>query len=341
VQATSLFVPGMCYFSFCSESHNCCHDWVSVWLHTGHLYIDGRKMSKSLKNFITIREFLASTDNPWSNKPATDFRIMCLQQKYYSSMYFSVERMKEASSVRASLCGFYDTFLLASLKHSKVERAVAANVGSSEVDISYRRLNSESSRLSNLVRKTRTGISSSLRDDFDTPTALRHLCQLADETRKYCLAYLNHPQAHGTNKNEQYLVFEPVLGAVRLLDYVLSVLGFHTSDFRPDTSASADSTKSSVELKAIIMLHEFRQQIRQRSLEGLKSLSKNSKCVGQVAAGDSKLDLLDSVKENESLAKAPLLDILKSCDHIRDEATKLLNIQIEDGSAVSTWKRIQ
>lgn len=30
--------------------------WVPLWLHTGHVHITGRKMSKSLKNFITVRE---------------------------------------------------------------------------------------------------------------------------------------------------------------------------------------------------------------------------------------------------------------------------------------------
>jgi cysteinyl-tRNA synthetase len=30
--------------------------WVRYFLHSGHLSIDGLKMSKSLKNFITIKE---------------------------------------------------------------------------------------------------------------------------------------------------------------------------------------------------------------------------------------------------------------------------------------------
>ena len=34
--------------------------WVNFFLHTGHLHIGGLKMSKSLKNFITIRAALAN-----------------------------------------------------------------------------------------------------------------------------------------------------------------------------------------------------------------------------------------------------------------------------------------
>lgn len=36
--------------------HSCgCQQWVNYFLHTGHLSIEGLKMSKSLKNFVTIR----------------------------------------------------------------------------------------------------------------------------------------------------------------------------------------------------------------------------------------------------------------------------------------------
>lgn len=32
-----------------------CSQWVNYFLHAGHLNIEGLKMSKSLKNFVTIR----------------------------------------------------------------------------------------------------------------------------------------------------------------------------------------------------------------------------------------------------------------------------------------------
>jgi cysteinyl-tRNA synthetase len=37
-----------------SEAYHDCRQWVNYFLHTGHLHIEGLKMSKSLKNFITI-----------------------------------------------------------------------------------------------------------------------------------------------------------------------------------------------------------------------------------------------------------------------------------------------
>ena len=36
------------------QAYHNCPAWVNYFLHTGHLHIEGLKMSKSLKNFITI-----------------------------------------------------------------------------------------------------------------------------------------------------------------------------------------------------------------------------------------------------------------------------------------------
>lgn len=50
-----LLPPGLqaeAYFHACPGG---CEQWVNYFLHAGHLGIEGLKMSKSLKNFITIR----------------------------------------------------------------------------------------------------------------------------------------------------------------------------------------------------------------------------------------------------------------------------------------------
>jgi cysteinyl-tRNA synthetase len=41
-----------------SEAFYGCDNWINHFWHTGHLHIDGLKMSKSLKNFTTIKEML-------------------------------------------------------------------------------------------------------------------------------------------------------------------------------------------------------------------------------------------------------------------------------------------
>lgn len=59
-----LIVVVLKIISFCPQAYFENDHWVRYFLHTGHLTIAGCKMSKSLKNFITIKEALnANTSN--------------------------------------------------------------------------------------------------------------------------------------------------------------------------------------------------------------------------------------------------------------------------------------
>ncbi|CBZ55622.1 hypothetical protein NCLIV_060470 [Neospora caninum Liverpool] len=60
-----------------SEAANDRPQWVNYFLHSGHLHIHGAKMSKSLKNFITIKECL-------SRFTARQIRLLCLMNRVSS-----------------------------------------------------------------------------------------------------------------------------------------------------------------------------------------------------------------------------------------------------------------
>jgi cysteinyl-tRNA synthetase len=62
---------------------------VNYWLHTGFLNVGGRKMSKSLGNFITIREALQSWD-------VDTLRLMLISTHYRSPINFTETAMTEA-----------------------------------------------------------------------------------------------------------------------------------------------------------------------------------------------------------------------------------------------------
>ncbi|KZX12001.1 cysteine--tRNA ligase [Methanobrevibacter curvatus] len=63
---------------------------VKYWMHTGFLNVDGVKMSKSLGNFITIRELLED----WE---AMAFRLFVLSTHYRSPIDFSEKSLNQAS----------------------------------------------------------------------------------------------------------------------------------------------------------------------------------------------------------------------------------------------------
>jgi len=80
----------------CFGYHQGCNEeWVKYFLHIGHLYIDGRKMSKSLKNFISIKQFFKE----YGTYSGTLFRFFCLQIPWNSNVDFSKDRMMDASNL--------------------------------------------------------------------------------------------------------------------------------------------------------------------------------------------------------------------------------------------------
>ena len=62
---------------------------MSYFLHAGHLTIEGCKMSKSLKNFITIKQALAS----YSSR---QLRLAFLLHSWSATLDYSEQTMKQA-----------------------------------------------------------------------------------------------------------------------------------------------------------------------------------------------------------------------------------------------------
>ena len=71
-------------------------EWIQHWFHTGHLYINGLKMSKSLKNFVTIKDFLS--DSECKESRADEFRLWVfgLSGSLSGPATFSKTRMNES-----------------------------------------------------------------------------------------------------------------------------------------------------------------------------------------------------------------------------------------------------
>ena len=92
------------------DPHPCCagacvpatfgDQWCTYWLHSGHLSIDGLKMSKSLKNFITIREALAEFS-------ARQLRLLFCLQAWHLPMTFNQQSRAEMVQKEGTLKSFF------------------------------------------------------------------------------------------------------------------------------------------------------------------------------------------------------------------------------------------
>ncbi|XP_025425209.1 probable cysteine--tRNA ligase, mitochondrial isoform X2 [Sipha flava] len=95
-----------------NEEAQCCayhgiDDWVKHWIYTGHLHIgDNIKMSKSLKNTISVSELLKSYT-------ANQFRTLCLLSNYKSDLELNDDTMVTACGVLKK----FDSFICSCYNH--------------------------------------------------------------------------------------------------------------------------------------------------------------------------------------------------------------------------------
>jgi len=220
------------------EAHNGTSDWVKYWLHTGHLHIEGLKMSKSLKNFITIREFLKENS-------ADEFRMFCLQFKYNTNINFSHDRLLEA---KASLNRFINFISLSKAQIDELDHS----------STSSRRWGSSERALHDKVQETEAQVKQALGNDFDTPSALGHLDALVSTVYDY----LKHSKPECTPP-------EPAMGAVELVSSTLKSFGLKL-DFldskTTQTPGSGEQAKIPSSSQLVELLATFRADVRSTAL---------------------------------------------------------------------------
>ncbi|CAN5300239.1 cysteine--tRNA ligase [soil metagenome] len=73
------------------------------WLHNGFLQVEGEKMSKSLGNFVTIRELLETESLGGRRWPGAVLRFAMLMTHYREPIDFSLARLREATLLLANL----------------------------------------------------------------------------------------------------------------------------------------------------------------------------------------------------------------------------------------------
>ncbi|RFZ88172.1 cysteine--tRNA ligase [Shinella sp. WSJ-2] len=82
----------------------CAHDtkvMANVWMHNGFVQVEGRKMSKSEGNFVTIYELLHEEKFGGRKWPGEVLRLAMLMTHYREPIDFSVKRLEEAERLLA------------------------------------------------------------------------------------------------------------------------------------------------------------------------------------------------------------------------------------------------
>jgi cysteinyl-tRNA synthetase len=137
-----------------AEAHLNCDQWVNYFLHTGHLHIDGLKMSKSLKNFTTIRDTL-------SRYNSRQLRLLFLGHRYDAPMNYAEKNLQESISLDRSFIDFFGN-VKAATSPGHVERALLTE-----------------------LEHRQAAVHAALTDNLDTQTALQEVVQLVNTANRY------------------------------------------------------------------------------------------------------------------------------------------------------------
>jgi len=146
-----------------AEAHSGCSQWVNYFVHAGHLHIQGFKMSKSLKNFITIQQAL-------EHNTARQIRLCFLLHKYNSPMDYGDNTMSHAMITEKLFKEFFLN-VKAVLREGNLEQV--------------QKWNEETKVLQIALQDAQSKVDAAMRDDFDTPTVISTLVELVKATNVY------------------------------------------------------------------------------------------------------------------------------------------------------------
>jgi cysteinyl-tRNA synthetase len=140
--------------------------FVRYWMHGGLLQVNAEKMSKSLGNFMLLRDVLTTY-------PAPVVRLLMLQTHYRSPLDFSVERLDEARTAFERFAN-----LLRTLRWLRAKPA--AGLGADP---------EQRAALAQGVVDTRSKFEAEMDDDFNTAGALAAVFELARQTNGFIAAF--------------------------------------------------------------------------------------------------------------------------------------------------------
>jgi cysteinyl-tRNA synthetase len=186
-----------------AEARTGTRQWVNYFVHAGHLHIRGLKMSKSLKNFITIQEALKMNT-------ARQIRMLFLLHKYNAQMDYGDNTMQHALETEKRLTEFFHN-VKAALRDPGTGWAAS------------QKWSDEAVELQRSLAEAQKRVDAALKDDFDTPTAMNVLTDLVKQTN----VYLDSGGGNGGNNNLQGLVLRNAAGYVTRM---LRVFGLMADD---------------------------------------------------------------------------------------------------------------
>lgn len=220
--------------------------WINYFMHNGHLHIQGQKMSKSLKNFITVEEAL-QTFTP------RQLRLAFAIGYWDKPIDFKDALISEVKAYESTFSKFFTTVraLNSDYKHSVSEG----------VHISKKLSDVEKSLLQELTT-AQTEVHSAFCDNLATPDVVRALSDLVSKANMYI---------QSTVTGNVSLRIEPLLAITKWISKMLDVLGFEARSDKlgwvdGGSAEAGAASKEDVAMPYVKALSQFRDNVRELAI---------------------------------------------------------------------------
>ncbi|KAG8196835.1 hypothetical protein JTE90_027548 [Oedothorax gibbosus] len=216
--------------------------WVRYFLHSGHLTISGCKMSKSLKNFVTIRSAL-------EQNTARQLRLAFLLHSWKDTLDYSPQTLEKA------------------LQYEKLINEFFLNVKDSIRDIprkgrgSFQKWEEEERKLHAVFQQAQTSVNESLCDNIDTRRALEDgIRDLVSSSNNY----IKSKKSSHSLCNRQLLT-----SVMAYISKILRIFGASFGDLSQEFSSDSSNVQVTEDLVMPYLrtMADFRENIRQEAKE--------------------------------------------------------------------------
>ncbi|XP_014742802.1 PREDICTED: cysteine--tRNA ligase, cytoplasmic isoform X2 [Sturnus vulgaris] len=215
--------------------------WVRYFLHTGHLTIAGCKMSKSLKNFITIKDAL-------KKHTARQLRLAFLMHSWKDTLDYSNNTMESAIQYEKFMNEFF-------LNVKDILRTPTDVTGQ------FQKWENQEAEMNKIFYEKKAAIHEALCDNIDTRSVLEEMRSLVSQSNSYIAA----------KKSSRQMPNRLLLGNISsYLTQMLKIFGAIESDDAigfPIGGTSQNVNIESTVMPYLQVLSEFREGVRQIARE--------------------------------------------------------------------------
>jgi len=278
------------------------HQWVNYFLHTGHLSISGAKMSKSLKNFTTIRQALS--DGAWTPR---GLRIVFLLGNWKDGLEITPEVVKAGLAWEERVNNFF-------LKIRDMQSRQPHINGNGTVP--------QKTEMDKRLDEAQAKFREALSDSFDTPTAMRTISELIT-------TYNSTPDKQISNATS--------VAIATWITKMAHMFGLDSKQLPPPGQVGWSGIDIPEKAKPFILpLARLRDKVREQAIAGrlnLASLGRMEDVDTVFGANqpyaNANADFQRTVVNLFKKAAAPK-DYLAACDDVRDRVLWNLDIYLED-----------